>query len=351
VEIKNLGDRCTGCGACKNTCRFISMKTDEQGFNYPRFDENCTECGRCEKICPVLSKPEKNSGKKIFAAYSKNENTRFHSTSGGIFSELANAIFDAGGTVAGCAYNDRFLAEHILINDKKDIEKLRQSKYIQSDTKDIFTAVKNAAKNSTVLFCGTPCQVSAMKNFAESDNVILIDFICRGVNSPLVYKKYLLGLEERYGSKVKQVWFKNKQNGWNNFGTKIIFQNGQEYFGSRDEDPFMYGYIKKNLNLYLRQSCFECEFKGVERVSDITLGDFWGIKNFDDKNGVSMIKINSQKGQNLFSKIKSNIYYEPRDIDDVLPFNNCMIKSPPRSAESEKFRADMKGRKLDGIEI
>jgi coenzyme F420-reducing hydrogenase beta subunit len=331
MEIERLKSRCTGCGACADACLYIKMMRDSRGFCCPEITDGCNACGRCEKICPVINPPEKNTGTDVFAAFTLDNDTRFSSTSGGIFSELAKAVIKNGGAVAGCAYDENFLAKHMLISDTADIEKLRQSKYMQSNTADIFISVKNAAKSQTVLFCGTPCQCAAMKNFSDNRNIILVDFICRGVNSPLVFKKYLSELEEDFGAKAIRVWFKNKDNGWNNFGTKIIFENGKEYFKSRDDDPFMYGYIKHNLNLYLRESCYNCEFKGINRVSDITLGDFWGVRNIDDKNGVSAVKINSKKGEKLFEQIKPFIFFEERSVDDILPFNKCLTESPPRS--------------------
>jgi coenzyme F420-reducing hydrogenase beta subunit len=349
MEIEQLKSRCTGCGACADACLYIKMKRDERGFCYPEITDGCNACGRCEKICPVINSPEKNTGEDVFAAFTLDNGTRFSSTSGGIFTELAKAVITGGGAVAGCAYDENFLAKHILITEFPDIEKLRQSKYMQSNTADIFNSVKNAAQSQTVLFCGTPCQCAAMKNFCGSENIILADFICRGVNSPLVFKKYLSELEADFGAKAARVWFKNKDYGWNNFGTKIIFENGKEYFKSRDDDPFMYGYIKKDLNLYMRESCYSCEFKGTDRVSDITLGDFWGIKNIDDKNGVSAVIINTEKGAKLFEQIKPFIFCEERSVDDILPFNKCFTQSPLRSDKVERFWGKLASERFSDI--
>jgi hypothetical protein len=174
----------------------------------------------------------------------------------------------------------------------------------------------------------------------EFDNLYLCDFICRGVNSPLVYKKYLRELELRYGSAIKQVWFKNKTYGWNNFGTKIIFENGSEYFEGRDSDAFMFGYIKQNLNLYMRRCCGNCEFKGVNRPVDITLGDFWGIKlnggERETSGGVSAVLIQSDKGRLLFDRIGERIFREEHTVEEVLKGNVCVTESSTRSEEKSK---------------
>lgn len=326
---------CTGCGLCSNVCdvRAVSMKPDAEGFLYPAVDSNlCNSCSQCFSFCPVLNSVNTHEGgnaPKIFAAWSLDGEVRYNSTSGGIFTELAKQVIKSGGCAVGVKYNAEHLAEHILIDKIEDIHLLRQSKYIQSETKDIFQKIKaELEKGRCVLFSGTPCQCAGVKSSVKTaySNLLLCDFICRGVNSPSVYIKYLEEIESAYNAKIKQVWFKNKSNGWNNFGTKIIFDDGREYFADRDNDPFMYGYIKKGLNLYMRPSCGRCKFKGSSRPVDITLGDFWGIKTSPD-NGVSLVMIHSERGVEYFEKIKPGIYSEERRIDDVLAYNKCLTDS------------------------
>jgi coenzyme F420-reducing hydrogenase beta subunit len=309
------------------------MKPDTEGFPYPSIDSNlCNKCSQCYSFCPALNSTKAHKtddAVKVYAAWSLDNEVRYDSTSGGIFTELAKQVIEGGGCAAGVKYNAGHLAEHVLIYKTDDIYLLRQSKYIQSETKDIFIKVKaELRKGRQVLFSGTPCQCAGMRHYlqAEYKNLILCDFICRGVNSPSVYLKYLQELESNYNAKIKQVWFKNKTNGWNNFGTKIIFDDGREYFASRDEDPFMYGYIKKGLNLYMRPSCGICKFKGVERPVDITLGDFWGMKTKPDY-GVSMVMIHSVRGGDCFEKIRPRIYSEERCINDVPAYNKCLTDS------------------------
>jgi len=342
--------RCTGCGACMCVCPSdsIAMDADAEGFLYPVVNAtHCTDCQNCVAVCPVfvpLLLSEYQSEPSVFAAWSLNAQTRYESTSGGIFTELALSVLRKKGSVAGARYTDSFLVEHTLIDDENKLSALRQSKYIQSEAKDIYKKIKTLLQNGIpVLFAGTPCQCAGLQRYLDTkyDKLILCDFICRGVNSPVVFRAYLDELEKHYGAKVKQVWFKNKTYGWNNFGTKIIFENGREYFGGRDEDPFLYGYIKKGLNLYMRPCCAKCEFKGISRPVDITLGDFWGVKlqksTDSTSGGVSVVMIHSQKGAALFGELQARVYCEQHEIDEVFPSNACITESVKQGSARETF--------------
>ncbi len=351
--IKNIIEKkmCTGCGVCSNVCpnKCIEMISDPiEGFLYPVINyADCINCNNCKEICPIINKTKKYrtlEEPKVYAAWSKNDEIRYNSTSGGIFSELAISILNEGGSIAAARYNDKFQVEHCLISSKEDLPVVRQSKYAQSDTKDIFLQVVNVLKkNKKVLFCGTPCQCAALQMLTKNkyDNLLLCDFICKGVNSPKAYEMYLQELEQKYNSEIQNVWFKNKKNGWNNFGTKITFKNGCEYFEDRENDLFMYGYIKKDLNLYIRSSCNKCEFKGINRDVDITLADFWGIEIRDKKqninDGVSAVIIHTEKGEMIFDKIKNTLFIEEHTINEVIKGNRCMLESSPINKKKYTF--------------
>lgn len=324
------------------------MIPDSGGFLYPNVNfEKCCDCGKCIDICPVMHSKAENETDfetKCFAAWSKDDNVRFQSTSGGVFTHLAEAVLEKEGTVVGAAYRTDHLVEHVLIHKKEDIEKLRQSKYVQSDIGSVFCEVqKELSKGKTLLFSGTPCQCAGLKEFLGKsyDNLILCDFICRGVNSPSVYLSYLHELEDRYGSKVKRVWFKNKTYGWNNFASKVEFQDGQEYLADRETDPFMLGYIKSKTTLYMRESCYQCHFKGVSRPVDITLGDFWGVEKrlpeIDTQNGVSAVLIHSEKGERLFNLCSQRINSIEATISAVEVSNKCLNQSVKLSITGNRF--------------
>lgn len=331
---------CTGCAACMNRCPFrcISMEPDKKGFLYPVIDkDHCIRCGRCEAVCPVLlpKKPFKRTGEPAcYAAWSNDAEIRFNSTSGGIFTHLARAVLEQNGYVVGARYRKDHLVEHAVISTLDEISSLRQSKYTQSEIGFVYREVQTRLDaGAPVLFVGTPCQCSGLQYFLEKEyeNLYLCDFICRGVNSPNVYLDYLQDLEKNYGAPVQQVWFKNKTFGWNNFATKIIFQDGQEYLADRETDPYMLGYIKSRSSLNMRPSCYECQFKGIRRPVDITLGDFWGVEkqlpDVDTHDGVSFVLIQSKKGEQLFRSILSNCTCHPADLEKAAANNICMCKS------------------------
>lgn len=338
---------CTSCSACYSICpvQAIRMVVDKEGFKYPKVDkEKCINCGLCNKICPILNRKQIQNRKRkptVIAAWSKTENTRIDSTSGGVFSELAKAMYSENGYVAGAVYNKEWMVEHIISNQEEDLENLRSSKYLQSNINDTFKKIKEKLEDGKkVLICGSPCQISGLYQYLqkEYENLYTCDFICRGMNSPKIFKKYLENLENKYNSKIKKIKFKNKIHGWHNFSTKIDFENGKSYIGGRYVDSYMVGYLQHNA--FIRPSCYECQFKGLPRVADITLADFWGIEkidsSMDNDKGTSMILINSSKGEKLFEKIKNNLQYKEIKSNNILNENVCANKSVEKSEIREK---------------
>lgn len=343
ICITNKYD-CTGCGACWNICpkKCIKSCTDEEGFFYPKVDEkNCINCGLCLKVCPIQNKITRTNSKgQVYAAWSKDEDIRYHSTSGGVFSELAYSILDMGGLVTGAAYSENNLVHHVIVSNKADIEKIRQSKYIQSDIEDVYSFIRMYLKGGRkVLFCGAPCQVAGLRAYlqGEESELTTIDFVCRGMNSPKAYTYWIKELEEVFRSRVNRVWFKYKEYGWKQspLCTRIDFENGQYHVENGEKNSFMQGYLRGNL--YLRPSCAKCRFKGEERCSDITLADFWKIDSqYDDDGGTSMVMINSEKGKKLFEHTKGRLVIYPKTVDEVRAGNVCFdnsVKINPRGKE------------------
>lgn len=360
VNIEQIGlDNCTGCNSCENICSegAICMREDKEGFWYPFIDiEKCVQCAHCLSVCPVLKGEERDCNKerkypmKIYAAWSLDQITRYHSTSGGIFSELALSVFQKEGYVCGAVYDKEQSVRHFITNKEEDLERLRQSKYVQSELGDIYVKIEELLrKNKSVLFCGTPCQCQGIFNYCREKNITadklyLIDFICRGVNSPKVYKKFLNELKSKYKSDVSKVWFKNKTYGWNRFSTKIEFENGEEYLQDRYHDAYIRGYIEENL--FIRPSCAHCEFKGLHRVTDITLADFWGIQleeeYMDDMDGgTSMVMVHTELGKQLLDSISHRIYKVEKKLSDVIPGNVCFEHSIQHSVYRKQFMDDL----------
>lgn len=285
-----------------------------------------------------------------YAVWSKNENIRYHSTSGGAFTEFAEIIVAGGGFVAGAQYNSECLVEHVLVSDIEGIEKIRQSKYMQSDLKDIFKEVKaKLIEGKTVGFCGAPCQIAGLYAYLgkEYDNLFTMDFICRGMNSPKAFKAWLTEVEEQEKSKAIRVWFKYKDGGWKTSPkrTRVDFEDGHYKVYEAEKNLFMHGYL--TTNLYIKPSCGDCRFKGVPRRSDVTFADFWGIeKELDDDRGTSMLLINSEKGREYFEKVKESINCYPRDFDEILAGNPMFLTSAKVPPKAHDFLMELDNRKF-----
>lgn len=335
IEIENKTD-CCGCQACGDICHAdaISFHSDHEGFWYPEVDRNkCTDCHLCEKICPVLNidalKYRNKSAPKVFGGYNKDIVIRFDSTSGGVFSLLAQAMYKQKGYVSGAIYTDEFKVLNFISDDKKDLKRLRSSKYVQSNADGLYRRIKSLLESGEkVLACGSPCQMAALRSFLRRDyeNLIIVDFLCRATNSPKVFEKYKESLEARYGSKIAAIKDKNKDHGWHSLARKITFENGQVYYGEGHEDDYRRGY---HANVFERPSCYECKFKGIPRISDITLGDFWGIGSVDpslEQNlGTSLVMINSEKGEKYFDIIRDKLVIKEFSLDDIVPGNRTAI--------------------------
>lgn len=326
---------CTGCAACINICdkNAIRMSVRNDGFKYPVIDkERCIGCKKCEKVCKMRKSMQKNLLNKsvIYALRSKNQEIRLHSTSGGAFSELAQFVIARGGYVVGAVYKTDWSVEHCMIQDIESLEKIRRSKYQQSDINYVYREIEDALKKGKeVLFCGTPCQVSGLKGFLGKiyESLYTCDFICRGVSSPRVFAKYLENLQNKYESEIVSVWMKNKCNGWHNLTTVIDFKNGKRYIKNGLEDTYVRLYLRYNAGV--RESCYTCQFKGENDIADITLGDFWGLEGteMDDDLGTSVAICRTEKGVLLMEEIRDQIIYKKMCLEDVRKGNPCLFYS------------------------
>jgi acetyltransferase-like isoleucine patch superfamily enzyme/coenzyme F420-reducing hydrogenase beta subunit len=342
IKLSSKKD-CCGCNACGDICAHDAIRfiTDIEGFWYPEINKDkCTDCGLCEIVCPIINIKELKTNDLensiCYAAEHKNLEVVFDSTSGGLFSALADIMYKEKGSVGGAIFNEDFSIKHFISNNKNDLSLLRSSKYAQSDLSGFYKNVKDILKKGEkILVCGCPCQMAALRAFLKKDydNLIITDFVCLGINSPKVWRKYLDSFEERYGYPVTYAKAKSKEFGWRNLTQKVILSNGKSYYETKDENNFTIGYLR--LNVYCRPSCYDCQFKGFPRISDITLADYWGIENIDksmEKDlGTSLVMINSQKGLSYFEKVKFRINYIQTPFDTIFKGNPALIKplNPP----------------------
>lgn len=329
---------CTGCKMCADLCptAAISYISDLKGCWYPQVEyEKCTHCGLCIARCPSLneSRRPQMDRKQVYAGWSKNDEVRLSSTSGGIFYEIAkHFIIQEKGVVVGSKFStDYKSAYHTSASCITELENLKGSKYFQSDTSGIYARVKETLDSGKkVLFCGTPCQCAALASFLDGkyDNIYYLDFICRSINSPMAFYRFIEDQELKNESRVSYVRLKDKEHGWQSLATRIEFENGCTYLNDKNSDTWVRGFIQKDL--YTRDSCFSCKFRALPRiVADITLGDFWGLKYQEEeelRKGISVIIVNSQNGNNLLSSVRNSIWYEPHSIDEVIQGNPALIK-------------------------
>ena len=315
IQIKNKKD-CCGCSTCVQVCprQCITLKEDNQGFLYPIVDKTiCIECGLCEKKCPIIHQGEERKSLTIYAAKNRNENIREQSSSGGIFSLLAEKVISEDGVVFGAKFDENWMVGHSYAETIEELAAFRGSKYLQSRMEGNFQKVKEFLKQGRkVLFSGTPCQIAGLKRFLgkEYDNLLTIDIVCHGVPSPLVWKKYLDNECKKISAEaITQISFRDKTKGWKNFSLKLDIKLLKDSNLITQVEPFRKNIFMRGFlaNLYLRPSCYECAFRSGKSHSDVTIGDFWGIQQFypefDDDKGVSLVLCNTAKGSKYFNEI------------------------------------------------
>lgn len=326
--------QCTGCGACYNKCpvNAIEMKADSEGFLFPRVDsDKCINCGLCLKTCPVVEPAYDNRPEPACYAVMASDEIRKKSSSGGVFTLLAEWMLDQGGVVCGAAYTDDcYSVEHIIATNRDELQRLRGSKYVQSNTGLVYTRVKEYLDNGMpVLFTGTPCQVAAVNSFLGKPygNLYTLDLVCHGVPSPAVYGKFLEDQEKKYCSKVTSVCFRDKTiEPWNHC-IKIEFENGQSYEKKKNECAFLKAFLQL---MSVRKSCGNCPFATLPRQGDLTIADFWNAARFDpkldDRKGTSLVLANNGNGQVLLKVLQNtSILFHEAPLDYAVK-NNAQIK-------------------------
>lgn len=317
---------CYSCELCKNICpvEAITMEEDIEGFRYPVIDEGkCIKCGLCKNKCIYHNGLENKDEipSIVMAAYNKNKNVLKSSSSGGVFTALYEYVIKQKGYVVGVKYNEKMEAVYAMASSLKECEKFRGSKYVEAKVQNIKKEIKDKLEDGKiVLFVGNPCQLQALRSFLGKpyENLYLVEIICHSIPSAKVFKNYIHYLENKYESKVIDFKFRDKAKGWGNGKAtiKVTFENGKEI-----EELAKYNNYNRAFasNYIQRLSCYNCEFAGDNKFADMTIGDYWGIEKVmpkvakREKNGISIIKINSNKGKKLFDKIKPDLEYFESD--------------------------------------
>ena len=362
IEILNKKD-CCGCSACVQICpvKCIHLQEDEEGFLYPVVDtEKCIACGQCEKVCPFLNIENDRKPIKVFAAQSKDDQLRLNSSSGGIFSLLAECVLAEGGVVFGVRFDDNWQPVFDYAENIAKLDAFRGSKYLQAIVGNAYIDAKAFLKQGRkVMFSGTSCQIAGLKKFlkTEYDNLLTIDVVCHGVPSPLVWRHYLQEIKmsdrrEDLGKNtvllstkdipvITGISFRDKKLGWTKFSFVVrgkSAEGGQNSVLLSDihrKNRFMQAFLS---NMILRHSCYECKVKSGRSNSDITIADFWGVSKFhhemDDDKGTSLVLAYTEKGLNTFNTILQRAYSVESEYKNGLYANPCI----ERSVKIPKYR-------------
>ncbi len=329
-------EKCTGCMTCYNICsaNAITIKIDNEGFPYPYVSQNCTNCNLCKKCCHINNDLLPGDKKIAYASWLKDKKGRRNSTSGGAFTAFADYVLKNNGAIYGVAFDEDFNVIHKRATDSIGVEQFKGSKYVQSDLKNTFAEAKNDLENNKlVLFTGTPCQIAALKLYLnkEYNNLLTCDLVCHGVPSPRIFKEYIANMEKKYNSKIKEIKFRDKKRSWLCFNMKLVFENRKTYAGNMAIDPFYVGYLK---NFFLRMGCHFCKYTNMDRISDVTIADFWYYFKTEDKDinndkGISLIIINTEKGLDLFNNSKAIMHNYEKPYDRIYKIQPSLYKYPP----------------------
>jgi len=357
--INNQYEECVGCNACVQACprSCIGMKINHEGFWYPYIDESlCVNCGLCKEACPVNNDnlSQNRAIPLAFGAKNLDEGIRMRSSSGGVFSILANCILEKGGVVFGAVFNDCMRLQHVMVDGANDLDKLRGSKYVQSDTMDAFLEVKRELDSGKyVLFSGTPCQVAGLYSFLDYDyrKLLTCDLICHGVPSPRLYEDYLVNIERQKSLRIIDHRFRDKTRGWKKPSVVLHLENGTKEIRLFKNDSFTIAFSK---NISLRMSCYRCKFSRIPRVADITLADFWGVSDYylglDDDKGTSLVLINSDKGESWFNTCSDRMIFKQVDLERALKNNKNATGSVKLPVLRDKFFNDYTTRGYEFVE-
>jgi len=350
------GDTCTGCSACSNICPVdaINISLDNEGFLAPIIsEEKCIKCHKCELVCPELKKDlhlKNHVEPKLYTTWINNEKILKDSTSGGMFTSIVNFTFSIGGVVYATRGSDNLEPYFDCLDHEGLLSLFRGSRYVQSDVKYIFRRIKqDLEKGRFATFVGCPCQVSGLISFLEleridTDSLLTVDLICHGVSSSKYFEKFIQFTEEENQKKVFSYLPRSKKNGWDNITSELIFEDGSRKYSLLNTDFFLRTYTGQ---YSYRESCYKCRYASVPRISDITIGDDFTLRNeiaLKDQRvlGLSMISLNNVKAEKIFSRyLSSELNYFEQNIDRFSKGNSCFVRPTKRPKKRDDFFKDL----------
>lgn len=343
IDIKDK-KACTGCEACYSRCpkSSITMLEDAEGFVYPIVNkEECIDCGICQRVCHELHQPECVLPLECIAVKSIDENVRKKSSSGGVFTLLSSQILKEGGVVFGARFNDKWQVVMDFTDNQEGLGKFRGSKYVQASVGNTLLQVEGFLKEGrTVLYTGTHCQISALRNFLGKDysNLLAVDFLCHGVPSPMLWKKYLEEISSGDVSKIKSVNFRDKSIGWKDFQFVVQLTDGSTISEVFSDNIYMKAFLS---DMSLRPSCYRCKSRNGHSGSDITIGDHWAIQDlyplFDDDKGTSLVLVNTEKGKRFWNLIKKDVESMPTSFEASKKWNGAFYPQTEEHLHRQHF--------------
>ena len=348
-NVSKVGLSCTGCHSCEQICttKAIKLESNGDGFMYPSISDACIYCGLCSKFCHTLKDVQSCFPNSGYAAYLRDTSTLMNSTSGGVFWSMASYILSLKGIVIGCKESPAGFVAHTIIDKIEDLYQLQGSKYVESDLGAVYSTVKELILNDVVvLFSGTPCQVAGLKTFLGRDynHLFTIDIVCHGVPSQTLYRDYLKWEETKNQGRIESFSFRSKlKHGWSLTYRIGIKRNNKtiekEHLATLS--PYYYQFLQ---GMNYRESCYSCKYAKNERVSDVTLGDFWGIENVDSEmnnlNGVSAVLINTQQGNILWKACAKDLEYKSVNVNSIISHNGQLRTPSKRPAERDMYYRD-----------
>ena len=345
-------DSCTGCGLCRKVCPVscISMKENAEGYNYPEINnQKCINCGKCTRMCPSNNEFNKHPG-SFYMGWHKDDNVLLKSSSGGAMTALAQITFERGGVVFG-AYMDPDSHEiyHVEIDSEENLDCIRLSKYYQGVSSDTYPRVKELISRKTpVMFTGVACQIAGLLSYLGKEKnsryLLTVEVLCHGVANKSIVNGYLNDKQKKIHKKMNDYRFRVKpkdSDWWSGGGTRmrVDFNDGTRFVDNKETGTYFVGF---NHYLFLRKSCYECRYVGTERISDITLADFWGvdqekITQHEKSLGVSVITLNTNKAKELLEDLQGKMVIEPVDQKEVIPYNQAFSKPATVNPNREHF--------------